>query len=225
MSDDMREGREMSDAHENKTEEKRSAADLSRRRFAKAGLLGAPFILTLNSRPALGAYQCTVSGMMSGNLSNIDQTVDQCYSKSEGVWTGTKVLGCHYPSHDGTYPDHCWPSPYYPTLPFHSDLNPDSPFDRTVYDYGDATMIEVMYSSASINKGGLNISGDDNVGFKAAGALLNAQLFGETYFGYSADWVINTWNTWSGSRADLADFFSALNHRWDDSTPNPAHYP
>ncbi|ALP51815.1 hypothetical protein Tel_00930 [Candidatus Tenderia electrophaga] len=220
MSNDMQKGHKVSDAHDNKRAEQPDNAGLTRRKFTKAGLLGAPLIMTLNSRPVLGAYQCTVSGMMSGNLSNIDPNVDQCFSKSEGVWSSQSVLG---PSSGGsrrrsrdsgtaTYPHHYWPAPFTPETRFHDY------FGTGVYNYGDASFIQVMRASAE-----LDISDDHNAGFKAAGSLLNAQFYGQTYFGYDADWVINTWNGWTGSVADLADFFSALNHRWDAETPHPKH--
>lgn len=215
MSDDIQKGRNVSDTHEVEPAEKSKTAGLSRRKFAKAGLLGVPLIMTLNSRPVLGAYQCTVSGMMSGNLSNIDPNVDQCFSKSEGIWKSKSVLGDQ--AGDGSYPDHYWPAPFTPETRFHDY------FGTSIYDYGEASFLEVMNSSKPVNKGGLGISDDYNVGFKAIGSLLNAQFYGQTYFGYDADWVINTWDTWSGSIADLADFFSALNHRWDDDTPHPKH--
>ena len=239
MSDDIREGQNMSETHELKKleEENNQAADVSRRKFAKLGLLGAPIIMTLTSRPVLGAYQCTVSGQMSGNLSNFDPNVSQCFSLSQGVWSSQSVLGDPVPvqtfqstfstgkkrKREGgttttyTYPNHYWPYPYTPETPFHSVFQSTAP-----YNYGDATLVDVMRSSESTKNGGLGIHDDQNVGFKAVGALLNAQFFGQQYFGYDADWVIKTWNTWSGSTLDLAEFFDALNHRWDGLSPHPS---
>lgn len=213
MSNDIEEGRSVSDAQQDGGQAKPERAALSRRRFTKAGLLGAPLIMTLNSRPVLGAYQCTVSGMLSGNLSNIDPNVDQCFSQSEGVWRSASVVGQQ--AADGSYPDHYWPAPFTPLTRFHDYFN------TLTYSYGEATFIEVMNSSTPAKKGGLGISDDQNVGMKAIGSLLNAQYFGQTYFGYDADWVINTWNTWPGSLLDLSEFFAALNHRWMDQSPHP----
>lgn len=54
--------------------------DQSRRSFARAGVI-APVIMTLTSKTALGAYyQCTVSGVMSGNVSSHDSDLSVCSS-------------------------------------------------------------------------------------------------------------------------------------------------
>lgn len=214
MNDDSQQGQDKLDiqARENMSSVQRT--NLSRRKFTKAGLIAAPVMMTLNSRPVLGAYQCTVSGMLSGNQSNIEMDINQCFSKSEGVWRGSKVLGKK--AADGTYPKHHWPYPYTPETLFHDFTYG---FGKGIYDYGDATMAEVMTASSSA------FPGDQNLGFKAMGSLLNAKFFGDKYFGYSDAWIINFWTNWAGSAGDLAEFYSALNHRWDSDSPNPAHGP
>lgn len=60
--------------------------DGSRRSFAKAGMV-APVIMTLTSKTALGSsYQCTVSGMHSGNQSSHPGQVDCHVGISPGGW-------------------------------------------------------------------------------------------------------------------------------------------
>ena len=59
------------------------AVDRSRRRLAGAGL-SASVLMTLASRSAL-ADHCTVSGMLSGNLSRPDADV-QCFGKRPSYW-------------------------------------------------------------------------------------------------------------------------------------------
>ncbi len=54
-----------------------------RRRFLKGSLASAPIILTLASRPAL-ANHCSISGMMSGNLSKPHEV--ECQGLSPGYW-------------------------------------------------------------------------------------------------------------------------------------------
>lgn len=207
MSDELRRGKSVQDAHDDDRKGSEASTDLSRRKFAKIGVVAAPLVSSLFSRPVLGAYQCTVSGMLSGNLSNHDPNVT-CYSKSEGVWKSQSVLGPQ--AQDGTYPNHYWPFPYTPETRFHDY------FSTLVYNYGDATFIQVMNASND-----LGISNDHNVGFKAVGALLNARYFGEESFGYSDLAVIDFWNAWNSTVYDLAEFMSALNHRWDSTSPKP----
>ena len=54
-----------------------------RRRFIKRAIIAAPFILTVTSRP-VWANTCTISGQMSGNLS--DQNYDCGEGCSPGFW-------------------------------------------------------------------------------------------------------------------------------------------
>jgi hypothetical protein len=69
-----------------------SGVDASRRRFARAGI-AAPVVLgTLVSRPVLGAgpaYNCTVSGQLSGNVSSPGNTVCSSIGSSKSFWLGS----------------------------------------------------------------------------------------------------------------------------------------
>lgn len=67
--------------------------DLSRRRVAKLGLLSAPIMSTLSGKPAMALYaknNCTVSGNISGNMSDNAHSVDPCENylggKTPGYW-------------------------------------------------------------------------------------------------------------------------------------------
>lgn len=177
----------MVEGHEQEVKSRSDRDRWSRRRFAKAGLLGVPLVMTLHSRPVLGAYQCTVSGMMSGNLSNFDPAVSECMSLAEGDWLNAGQ----------------WPGGFARNTGFH-DV-----FGLGPYDYGSASFNQVIQNPS--------FSDDNDVGFAAIGALLNAAQFGEA-FGYDPQWVIDTWQNWTGGTLDLAEFFSALNARWADTT-------
>lgn len=61
--------------------------DKSRRSFAKSGVV-APVLMTLASKTALGSvYQCTISGMQSGNASSHSEDMSVCKTGlSPNVW-------------------------------------------------------------------------------------------------------------------------------------------
>ncbi|WJW74430.1 hypothetical protein QVG61_07850 [Thiohalobacter sp. IOR34] len=85
----------------------------SRRRFVKSALVTAPVMLTVASRPALAGARCTLSGMMSGNLSGPTETCEGC---TPGYWRQQQHFGS-------------WMSPYSPTDPktFWTDVLPAFP--------------------------------------------------------------------------------------------------
>jgi len=56
----------------------------TRRRFLK-GAAATPVIMTVASRPVMGAY-CTPSAWVSGNLSDNGPKVDSCGGRSPGFW-------------------------------------------------------------------------------------------------------------------------------------------
>jgi len=199
MSDDIRKGQDSSDAHEGNSASpvNNSGADLSRRKFSKTGLVAAPVIMTLASRPALGAYQCSVSGAISGNLSNIDDSIP-CGSKSPGWWKNNA--------------DSIWlVAGYTRDVKFHSV------FSSTTYDYGDMTLQEVMDAGGTQDP--------YRVGFQAVGALLNAGYFTDASsngsFGFNQYQIIYAWDHYSGDRESLAHDLEILNHRWDEDYMGP----
>lgn len=193
MNDDIRKGQDSSDTHEesNKPQAEVNGANLSRRKFAKAGLISAPVLMTLASRPALGAYQCSVSGAISGNLSNIDDSIS-CGSKSPGWWKNNA--------------DSIWLAAGYTR-----DVKFHDVFSRTTYDYGDMTLQDVMEAGGTQDP--------YRVGFQAVGALLNAGYFTDASahgsFGFNQYQIIYAWDHFSGPRESLAHDLEILNHRWD----------
>lgn len=86
MSDDIRKGQDVSGIQDKKDNETDRKTDLSRRKFAKAGLIAAPVVMTLASRPALAQKNfCTISGWGSVNPSGL---VGErlCKGRSPGFW-------------------------------------------------------------------------------------------------------------------------------------------
>jgi len=86
----------MKDMHSPKNavvSEEKPASDNSRRQFFKKATVGSALLSTVVSRP-VWAVGCTVSGQMSGNLS--DPTRDDCDApatgKSPGYWSGWRAL-------------------------------------------------------------------------------------------------------------------------------------
>ncbi|MDX1811629.1 MAG: hypothetical protein R3240_06750 [Gammaproteobacteria bacterium] len=66
---------------DNNRELEKSGVDLSRRKLAKAALIGTPLIMSAGSKPAFATFarnNCTTSGNISGNMSNNTNTVDTC---------------------------------------------------------------------------------------------------------------------------------------------------
>ncbi|BAN36154.1 hypothetical protein SCD_n02346 [Sulfuricella denitrificans skB26] len=73
------------------------SVDESRRRFGKSGLAAGGVIITLASRPVLGAWACqSPSGFQSGNVSSHGQPTT-CMGRTPGYW--------------GNKPEE-WPLPY-----------------------------------------------------------------------------------------------------------------
>lgn len=76
---------------------------LGRRRALRAGIAVTPVVMTVASRPVLGAAACqSPSGMLSGNLSH-PATGGVCAGRTPGYWKNYNVG-----------PGHPWPAPYYP---------------------------------------------------------------------------------------------------------------
>ena len=65
------------------SEKKVSGPDSSRRRLLKGAVGASPIILAVSSKPVLAGW-CTVSGFLSGNLSN--HHMKTCGGRSPGYW-------------------------------------------------------------------------------------------------------------------------------------------
>lgn len=87
MSDDIQKSDDMSDTHSKVNDPTNQIKGLSRRRFlAKAGLVSAPAVLTMVSKPALGAV-CNISGFTSVSPSGVVRhEVQGCGGFSHGAW-------------------------------------------------------------------------------------------------------------------------------------------
>lgn len=184
--------------------------DQSRRQFTRASLIAAPVIMTLASRPALGYYNCTLSGLLSGNLSNT--STGTCFGRSPGFWKGGTFFaegkkasrtqyGTAYRNKEN------WPAPALPTTLFHSIFAGSK--------FGGATLIQVMDMDGSQDP--------FQMGFQTVAAYLNAleawglQRFGlnQENWGMSPDTVITLYNNNYGNTAALAALFDAWNHAED----------
>lgn len=181
-------------------------AGLSRRQFTRVGLIAAPVIMTLASRPALGYYNCTLSGLLSGNISN--PNTGTCFGKSPGFWKGGNFFKSGDRNKYGTaWGKENWPSPVIPTTLFHSIFAGSN--------FGGATMIQVMDMTGSQDP--------HQMGFQTVAAYLNAleawglQRFGlnQENWGMPPDQVIELYNNNYGNPAALAALFDAWNHAGD----------
>lgn len=127
-----------------------------RRRLLKISVTAPPVIMTLVSRPTLGAnLGCdTPSGFLSGNLSR-PYTTQSCSGRTPGYWK----------NHTGTGD---WPAPYYPATITgtggHQATRFHSVFSGSFF--GNQTFLEVMQNSSG--------GGTYDVGNHAAAAILNA---------------------------------------------------
>lgn len=67
----------------------------TRRSFLRKAAVGAPVIVAASAKPSWATTHCTVSGTMSGNLSNNQGTTDQCATASQGepptYWHGKQA--------------------------------------------------------------------------------------------------------------------------------------
>ncbi|MDT4290608.1 hypothetical protein RO575_13665 [Methylomonas sp. MO1] len=79
--------------------------DKSRRSFAKAGVI-APVLMTLTSKTALGSvYQCTISGVQSGNVSSHSEDMSVCRAGHTALaWRGN-VDTIDVNTQSGTHPN------------------------------------------------------------------------------------------------------------------------
>lgn len=162
--------------------------DKSRRRLTGAGL-GVSAIFTLASRP-VWANQCTLSGMMSGNLSA--PIVEACAGCTPGYWKQNQ----HLDSWERTG--------FKTTDPFNKVFG----FTQYLKNNGTPyTLLEVMRE--------LNGSGDPistNLGFHAVAALLNAAHPAVNY-GYTAGEIISMCQKNISTPGKLKDSLAMMNER------------
>lgn len=187
-------------------------ADPARRKLAGAAL-GAGAVFTLSSRP-VWASRCTISGMMSGNLSKPQERCDGC---TPGYWMQCQHLDSWVPT--GFKPDDKFNTVFGVTQYI-------NPHNNQPY-----TLLEVFGLNGNGGGGGTNTAncktkpngravsnmGSDpispNLGFHAVAALLNA-AHPNVNFGYTAGEVINLFQkNYLGNPGGLKDSLAMLNER------------
>ena len=162
--------------------------DLSRRKLAGVGL-GVSAIFTLASRP-VWASQCTLSGMMSGNLSAPKGEI--CTGCTPGYWKQDHHLDA-------------WKSTGFKTTdPF------NKVFGVTHYVNSKGTPYTLLEVLRKLNGNGDPIS--TNLGFHAVAALLNAG-HPTVKYGYKAGEIINLFQKNLSTPSKLKDALALMNER------------
>lgn len=98
MADKQRSGNENDSLEQELTSPEQGLASEAarrdaRRRFLTGGMVGAPVILTLSSKPALATY-CSASGMHSGNNSTVSHVT--CRGRSPSYWRSNPYRASSY---------------------------------------------------------------------------------------------------------------------------------
>lgn len=164
------------------------AVDPSRRKLAGAAL-GAAAVFTLSSRP-VWANQCTISGMMSGNLSA--PKGEPCAGCTPGYWMQDQHL------------DSWVPTGFKTTDKF------NTVFGVTQYVRSNGQPYTLLAVMRELNGNGDPIS--TNLGFHAVAALLNAAHRNVNY-GYAAGDIIQLFRNNLSQPAALKDSLAMLNER------------
>ena len=205
MSDDIRKSQETSHTPEGRcaSQVENNGADLSRRKFSKTGLLVAPAIYTLASKPAFGNH-CSISGHLSGNLSQPNDHV--CGGCTPGYW--------------GQHP-RMWPTTYEPGsctdgmagnhCKFNSYNNDGTMFHHASYGFGGS-----LYQGESMMRV-IHMAGNEDsyqLGAHAVAALLNSIRLGEELYGMTPQLVIQLFNdNYSYDPEGLKNTFMMMNER------------
>jgi hypothetical protein len=145
----------------------------ARRRFIKGTAAASPVLLSLVSRPVMGAARfCSASGFLSGNLSQ-PQTSDGCGGLSPGYYKNHSPWPLPYLS--GTQTGNGNASTFSGGTKFHPL------FATGKYNYGTKSMLEVLWTEPG------------SFAFHTIAALLNAAsgLYGTTL---TTTQVIEIWN-------------------------------
>jgi len=187
MSDDIYKGQDSVENHVEKSvfSVKRDGADLSRRKFSKTGLLAAPVIYTLASKPAFGNH-CTISGHLSGNLSQ--QSNDHvCGGCAPTYWQGARPAS-------------------WPIVPGTLFFDVTNGFGIDVYP--GETMIQVIQNWV------VNGVASYQLGAEAVAALLNSIALGEEIYGMTPQLVVQLFNdNYSFDPEGLKNTFQMMNER------------
>ncbi len=198
----------------------KNAVDLSRRRLAKAGLIAAPILATLPGKPAMANYvknNCTVSGNISGNMSDNANNTDPCLD----------YLGGKTPGYWGQKPNE-WPVPFDPGNCISTTPNPGNGGGSGCQDYDDTGTkfhdISYFGGSRQMVSGTsrtmmqvIHLTGVDDpyqLDAHTVAALLNAVTWGKNIYGYSPEEVIALYNEYHLTNpVELRDAFQYLNEK------------
>jgi hypothetical protein len=102
MSNDRRQEQSELDSHDvDGVSGDIQGVDQSRRKFAKAGLIATPVIMSLTSRPVLG-NPCSLSGMLSTTYSGPDSPLP-CAGRTPGFWMCHPDLWPQYSTPSGGF--------------------------------------------------------------------------------------------------------------------------
>lgn len=136
-----------------KRDDQDQGVDLSRRKFGKVGLVSAPVIMALASKPVLG-NQCSLSGMLSTTFSGPDES-KTCGGLTPGFW---KCHPDYWPQHS-KYPGKITCVTYDP------NNKPKVTWDRSLATsmfkdvfgftgspYNDMTMMNVMWAGGDVDQ-------------------------------------------------------------------------
>ena len=239
MSDDIRKGQDSSEIREENATPQVGEANLSRRKFTKAGLVAAPVIMTLASRPALGGtswsggwtgssdkggYKCTISGLMSLNASNID-SYGSCHGNTPGYW-----------KNHASWPNSCYAGTYGDKKKWYSNdgtkFHPK--FNGTKFNYDDDDGNNQYYSMMQIlwnfeDKDILPndpLKDDYELGAHTVAAYLNAKASeegshgfgGDVSYGLTPQQVIDLYNqNYIGNPEQLKELFQMYNENRRDA--------
>lgn len=151
------------DAHATEHGTASGGARAGRRRFIKGAAGAAPILMTVASRPAWGARNCTPSGQMSGNLS---EQGEPCLAQgcSQGFWKN------HL---------YAWPPSILPDDPF-NDVFQVQVFSVDKKTRSPVTLLDVLESKKLAKDNviggcpGGNKNSVVNLGVQAVAAILNA---------------------------------------------------
>ncbi|RMG29232.1 MAG: hypothetical protein D6721_06645 [Gammaproteobacteria bacterium] len=180
-----------------------AARGATRRQVLRSAAAAAPVLMSVTGRPALAAAQCTVSGMLSGNLSGPHRTCEGC---SPGYWKQEQHFhnwqAPYRPKAEHGQPASRW-TEYFPALPGMGGSG-GLPSDLTLLD---ALRLHGNTQAEALAR-------------QAVAALLNGayqRATGGMNFGYTDGDVIDLYRQLLDdpqvSLEDMADLFEMLNER------------
>ncbi len=181
-----------------------SSIDKSRRKFAKASIAGLPVIMTVVNRPVWASFECTASGMQSGNFSAHPELVDCIAACSHGYYRHAK----HACS---------WSTNYPPNMKW-KDMYAGMGYSNTVKNvFGDLTLFQIINDQSSAS------NGFRQLGFQGVAAIQNIETLDAVYGSINtATDLINTMadaiDSGDGTAGSLATQLDLINDH--ENNPN-----